>query len=263
MNGGAYMEQFDYSAALITVTETETAAIKQLYNWQPLNIECDEQAYYCAGFERDNKHYRVVYARQNEMGMTAGAVLSMKLIQHFRPRYLIMVGIAAGVARADIEDQIYGDVIAADVIWNYSAGKFVSPDDARIKFGEVGFIPRPTVIEMQPELRGYIELAAASDENQCHVYIGPMACGSSVVANNEILDKQIRSQNESTAGLDMESYAVAYAARNATQPKPASLIIKRVCDYADSAKSDQYQKFAAYTSCEFAKLLYEKFLPLD
>ena len=26
--------------------------------------------------------------------MTAGAVLSMKLIEHFRPRYLIMPGIA-------------------------------------------------------------------------------------------------------------------------------------------------------------------------
>ncbi len=45
-------------------------------------------------------------------------------------------------------------------------------------------------------------------------------------------------------------------------PQPKALIIKRVCDFADNEKSDKYQKFAAYTSCEFAKLMYEKYLPL-
>ena len=48
-----------------------------------------------------------------------------------------------------------------------------------------------------------------------------------------------------------------------TQPRPIPIIIKSICDFADSRKSDEYQKFAAYTSCEFAKLLYEKFLPLE
>ena len=61
----------------------------------------------------------------------------------------------------------------------------------------------------------------------------------------------------------MESYAVVYAANHANDPRPAPIIIKSVCDFANSEKSDEYQKFAAYTSCEFAKLLYEKYLPLD
>lgn len=54
-----------------------------------------------------------------------------------------------------------------------------------------------------------------------------------------------------------------YAAENAAQPQPYALVIKGVSDYADDEKSDDYQKFAAYTSAEFAKLLYEKFLPLN
>ncbi len=61
----------------------------------------------------------------------------------------------------------------------------------------------------------------------------------------------------------MESYAVVYAALHATRPQPIPIIIKSVCDFADSSKSDHFQKFAAYTSCEFAKLLYEKFLPME
>ena len=88
-----------------------------------------------------------------------------------------------------------------------------------------------------------------------------MACGSTVVATSEIVEKQIHSQYGNTAALDMESYAVMYAVKSAPIPKPKGLIIKSVCDYANEEKSDQYQKFAAYTSAQFAKLLYEKFLP--
>ena len=51
-----------------------------------------------------------------------------------------------------------------------------------------------------------------------------------------------------------------YAVKQAPAPRPMGLVIKSVCDYADEEKSDQYQKFAAYTSAQFAKLLYEKHL---
>ncbi|MGN1095157.1 MAG: hypothetical protein ACI4QR_02080 [Eubacteriales bacterium] len=258
------MSVYNYAVALITATDTEAMVLKHIYDdWQEVRFENDEQLYYESSFEKDGKRYKVITAQQNEMGMTAAAVLSMKLISHFRPRYLIMVGIAAGVALENIEEQIYGDVIVPDIIWNYSAGKFVSAENSDIRFGEVGFIPRPTSVNADEDIIGFVENAASSSENQCHVYIGPMASGSAVVASSEILNKQIRTQFQHTAGLDMEAYAVVYAAENATSPKPKALVIKSVCDFADSRKSDKYQKLAAYTSSEFAKLLYEKFLPLD
>ena len=40
------------------------------------------------------------------------------------------------------------------------------------------------------------------------------------------------------------------------------IIAKSVCDFANNAKSDDYQPFAVYSSCEFAKFLYEKVLPM-
>ena len=57
-------------------------------------------------------------------------------------------------------------------------------------------------------------------------------------------------------------YAVVYAANHASDPKPIPIIAKSVCDFADSSKSDDYQRFAAYSSCEFTKILYEKILPM-
>ena len=90
-----------------------------------------------------------------------------------------------------------------------------------------------------------------------------MACGNSVVANRDVVNKQIHSLFPKTAGLDMESYSVFYAAMHATEPKPKAIVIKSICDYADSEKSDQYQKFASYTSSRFAKFLYENYLKYE
>jgi len=162
-----------------------------------------------------------------------------------------------------LEDQRYGDVIVPDIVWNYSIGKFVSPDMAAIKYGNLGFLPRTTSISLPDSIMPYLRKAVESPENPCHAYIGPMACGSYVVANRELLEKQVYTQYQHTAGLDMESYAVVYAATHASDPKPIPIIAKSVCDFADSGKSDDYQRFAAYSSCEFAKFLYEKILPMD
>ena len=75
-------------------------------------------------------------------------------------------------------------------------------------------------------------------------------------------DKTIKALFPHTAGLDMESYSVLYVAENSREPKPTGLVVKSICDYADSSKSDQYQKFAAYTSSGYVKYLLEKCLPL-
>lgn len=257
------MKEYSSYVAIIVATGTEESAVRNMYDWIPVSFSDDTQAYYTASVEKDGRVQKIVYARQSEMGMTVAVTLTMKLIEHFRPRFLIMVGIAAGIACKEMEEQIYGDVLVADMIWNYAAGKFVSHDRTEIRFGNIGFIPRPAVVKTDEKLLEYVRQAAASPENQCHVHIGSMATGSAVVTNREIVNKHIHTMFRETIGLDMEAYGVVYAAQNATAPRPKALVIKSVCDYANNEKSDQYQKFAAYTSCEFAKLLMERYLPVS
>ena len=132
-----------------------------------------------------------------------------------------------------------------------------------VGFGNLGFLPRTTYLSIPEEIMPYLRQAVDSPENPAHAYIGPMACGSVVVANRELLEKQVYTQYHHTAGLDMESYAVVYAATHANDLKPIPIIAKSVCDFADSQKSDDYQRFAAYSSCEFARFLYEKILPME
>lgn len=256
-------EEYLFFAAIIVATLTEENAVKKMYDWSPVKFDGDEQEYYVASVTCDGKKRKISYARQKEMGMTVAVTLTMKLIEHFRPKYVIMAGIAAGIAPANVTEQIYGDVLVPDTIWNYSSGKFVSPDRTEIRFGNVGFVPRPAVVKTDEKTLSYVRQAVASPENQCKVHFGVMATGSAVVTNREIVKKQIHSTFGDTIGLDMEAFVVVYAAQNATAPRPDALIIKSVCDYANNEKSDQYQKFAAYTSCEFSKLVIEKFLPIE
>lgn len=255
--------KYDTDVALLSVTTTEFNAVMHFHDWRAKTLANDEQIYDVATFERDGKERSIVHAKISEMGMTAAAATATKVIYTFRPKYLIMVGIAAGVVKSELEEQMYGDVILPDVVWNYSAGKFVSPEKARIVYGNLGFLPRSTSEAIPEEIIPYLKRAVDSDDNPCHAYIGPMACGSTVVASKELLEKQVYSQYQHTAGLDMESYAVVYSANHASDPRPIPIIVKSVCDFADSKKSDDYQRFAAYSSCEFAKYLYEKILPME
>lgn len=252
------MEDYKSFCALIYVTDTEEDAAMRMYEWSELRFDGDEQLYYKAENQEDGK---IIYAaRQDEMGMTASATLTMKLIEHFRPKYVIMPGIAAGTLEESDSSQMYGDVVLADMVWNYSNGKYVPKDQASIVFGEVGFKPRPTSVKIDESLLPYFEKAVNSELNETHVHIGAVASGSAVVANKAILDQQVKGQFETTKGLEMEGYGVAYAASHATEPRPKAIIAKSVCDFADNRKSDLYQKFAAYTSCEFIKMMIDKIL---
>ena len=243
-------------AAIITAVKIETESVHRLYdNWERVILPDDGQEYYARTF----REHTIITAQQNTMGMTAAAFLSAKIISAFRPEYLIMCGIAAGLGSE--ADQLYGDVIVPDVVWDYSSGKFTAPGKGAITSGNVGFQPRPRSIALDAGILKLITSLKGRTEFELH--IGPMACGSAVIANREAIETRIKSVIPETLGLDMESYGIFYAAENSSSPKPKAIVIKSICDYADSRKSDKYQKFAAYTSSQFTKYLLENHLPFS
>jgi len=250
------MDDYGCSAAVLTAVEIETKSVRDRFSgWKRVSVPGDRQEYYKTVFERGGIEHSIVTAQQAVMGMTAATLLATKMIYEFRPRYLIMCGIAAGIG--DEAEEIYGDVIVPDMIWDYSTGKYVGPDESEIRFGDLGFLPRPVSVKPDSGILDIIKAAADDPENEFHIHVGPMACGSCVVANTEMVDKQIRALFPKTLGLDMESYSVCFAAESASDPKPKPVVIKSICDYANSEKSDMYQKFAAYTSSGFLKYLLE------
>ena len=124
------MRTYDYDAAVITAVRAETEGLMRCFEgWEKFYIEDDEGVTYSkTGFKAsDGSIRRLVTVQQFHMGMTACTLSCQKLIEHFRPKYLIMVGIAAGIAG---DAQLYGDVIIPDPIWDYSTGKFVGKEES-------------------------------------------------------------------------------------------------------------------------------------
>lgn len=256
----------DFEVAIITAVEVETEAVRRLYeSWEMIQIENDPTIYYKSEFYIGDRKCKLVTAQQSEMGMAAAATLSSKILQHFKPQFLIMVGIAAGIG----EGKDFGDIIIANEAWNYSSGKYVCGGSGQAL---LNFLPEPQRISLNNKLLGQLSIDFSevlfkikkswTDKinNELKVIIGPLACGTAVVANGEIVEQLIKPHSRKTVGLDMESYGMFYAVNNATGVDTVPLCIKSICDFADAKKGDGFQRYAAYTSSSFTKYLIENTL---
>lgn len=247
---------YECAAVICTAVAREAGGVRQTFGetWRRCHIRGDRQQYYETSFiDKNGRSQRVVTCQQSVMGMPAATALATKASMLFHPRYLIMCGIAAGLGANS--KQLYGDVLVPDVVWDYSTGKVVGPNESEIRFGDIGFLPRPQALALDSDLAALIGRLSKPGACEFEVQIGPLACGTSVMANQRAVDMRVRSLYPDTVGLDMESYGVFLAASTVPDPKPRALVVKSVCDYANEEKSDQYQTFAAFTSSRFVEYL--------
>jgi len=254
-----------FMAIICALPDPELSSIRRLpWSWKPESIPGDHTQYYEGHFIRGEDRMRVYAASSPRMGMPTAAVIATKMIYSFRPRYLMMTGIAAGVANRTK----MGDVVVADPIWDWGSGKWV------VDKGSLKFEQAPYQLNLSPELRSKIELIrqdtlALADikerwpgEKPSHglsVHIGPMASGSSVLADGQTIGR-IRNQHRGLLGIEMEAYSVFCAAHDSSLPRPKVASLKSVVDFADPEKHDDYQRYASHTSSCVLQLLAESFL---
>lgn len=246
-------------AFVCALTKTELESVLALPGqWKPLILKDDSTQYYTGNFFNGINNISVIAAAAPQMGMTAASVLTMKIINNFRPEYLVMTGIAAGV-----KDQVgLGDILVADPSWDYGAGKISS------KSGNSSFVPDAKQLRIATDIMERFETLSLNraildnihkdfpdkkPDKPLSLFVGPVASGSSVVTDPALVASIIK-HNRKLIGLEMEVYGVYYAAANCTKPRPITFAVKSVCDFADTDKNDNYHKYAAYTS---SRILYE------
>jgi len=198
------------------------------------------------------------------MGMVSATQLSSKLIERFRPRVIVMPGICAGISgKTD-----FGDVILAEMTWDYQSGKHVSASDSL-----AAFHIDPHFIQVDPTLKAKWEVLASDDGLRFAVWkgwpkmakapprllCGPMASGSAVLASSAVTDSIVKQQRK-TLAVEMESYGVYFAAEMAVGPRPLVCCMKAVCDFADVRKDDSQQEYAAFTSAMFVRRFFERYM---
>lgn len=210
----------------------------------------------CSLVTNQGESLRVIATTSTSMGLTAAAIATTQLIMQFRPRLVIMVGIAAGTRSGGKQ---FGDVLVADPSVDYASGKVVVSEGIR------EFQPDPYPIGLNPRLRSVLQKYRGAEElfaeiggrwsgrrpplsNRLHV--GPLGAADQVIDDaTRVLE--IQKNWRKLIGVEMEAYGVYRAVHEAPDPKPRVASFKAVCDFA-AEKSDSWQEYAAFVAAEFA-----------
>lgn len=256
------LEYQTLAAVLCALEEPELSAVLRLrWDWEQIDRVGDDTIYHRGRLPlTDGASDPIVAAAAPRMGLPAAAVTATKMIYEFRPRFLVMTGIAAGVeGRANV-----GDVLVADPSWDWGSGKWEGTTEGP------RFLPEPYQLPLHNRVRACLnrlrqdvgwlaetkkKWPGPAPDSEMKISIGPLASGAAVLADNRTLREVVR-QHRKLIGIDMESYAVMAAAEGASAPRPISISIKGVSDHADERKNDTFREFAAYASTEvMAKLI--------
>ncbi|KAA9134054.1 response regulator [Marinihelvus fidelis] len=215
----------------------------------------DTTRYWRTELQPQENSISVVACHVGDMGSTPCAILCSKVVRLFRPKFLILTGICAGMKETGL-----GDVLVGDPVWNYLSGKLCQEEGLLKLYAapkQLRLDPRVIPIIEKVEDSGVVKEAydswkQAKPQFSPKVHIGPIVSGSSVVADDSgNIQDMVLSQNRKTVGLEMEAYGAMYAASVAPAPPPIAIVVKSVCDFADGTKNDDYQDYAAYTSARF------------
>jgi nucleoside phosphorylase/ActR/RegA family two-component response regulator len=252
------LEYLAHAAILCALDSPELTSVLDLpAGWVQETRRGDHSIYWRGTIPVRGQDRTVYAASAAYMGMPATAVLSMKMIQAFRPKFLAMCGITGG-----IRDRVQiGDLIASDPCWDWGSGKWVLEGDAPAfqaaprQFRLPGAIREPLrILARDSSLLQTIRDGWQSERpaHDLRLHIGPSASGASVLSDG-VSARRIIEQHRELIGIEMEGYAVFAAAEEAPEPQPSPLVIKGVVDFADTLKNDRFQRYAAYTS---ARLLW-------
>jgi nucleoside phosphorylase/CheY-like chemotaxis protein len=207
--------------------------------------------------------FSVVSASAARMGMVATALLSASLASHYKPRFMAMVGICAGI----VNKTRLGDVIFADPTWDWQSGKRIY-DKGVSRFAiaphqlDVPEFLRVRAKQFSGEVKAFAEIRREFPNYPGHelrMLLGPVASGSVVLADGQVVE-EIRQQHRSLLGIEMESYGMFAACASAAAPRPTAFALKSVCDFADQDKDDTMQAYAAYTSAAALRVFMERYL---
>lgn len=223
-------------------------------------------SYLVTEVRQGHRSVRIVTLRQLEKGLTTAAITATKALCLWQPNAVVMTGICAGV-RGTTE---LGDLVVATQCFEHAAGQ--------LRDGQL--IPAQNRVSIQPWLFDFLismtdspgtleRIQAGYDQplpvhSATKIHYGSLACGSQVIKDKAYVE-QLKSKEYSLVGLDMESYGVALAASMCSTHSHSivPLIVKGVCDFADTDKSDDWHDYCSYASASFVLAILEQILSRD
>lgn len=260
---------YNYDVAIVNALQSENEHVLRAFGndgWKECHIPADmSTTYYTKQVEVScGKKIRIVTCYALQMASTASAALTTKLLYNFRPRYLFMTGIAAGINRNDVN---LGDILVASKVWDGASGKITTS-----KTGKDVFLPDFHEIALDADIQGIVKRLSSNrtvlnsieesyttnvnkPKTRLQLHLGPIASVPAVLSSQKEV-KKIETHCRKLLGIEMEGYGVTFAANYSARPRPQYVtIIKSVSDYADPQKSDNYQDYCMHTSAMMARYI--------
>jgi nucleoside phosphorylase len=238
---------------LTPLPEERDAVLRRMPKVRRLPPVPDDIRVYYAGkhlvtfADRAKSWYSVVILPLIDMGRVEAANATSDAIRRWHPRYVILVGIAGGLAKSGVR---LGDVLVADQIADYE----------RQKLHSAGPAIRWQVHRVDPRVLGAAKNLSDDDwisridearplpgKPMCH--FGPICTGDKVIANG--LAESYRDVWTKLIGVEMEAGGAASAAFQAAHA-PGFFMVRGVSDLADPDKDEgSVQSWRTY-ACDVA-----------
>ena len=240
--------------AIITALEKEAKAVaRRLENHTTRRFESRDIRTYHLGtipILGREQPYRIVVTTLPSMGNVSAAIAVTDTITLWKPRFLLMVGIAGGVPQDDLD---LGDVVVADQVVGYDYGKVTEQE---VKPRDRVF---PASAMLLDRIRNFwderwreqigVERPQNAKRPQSKHFVGPIASGDKIIASTQFREQLLRRWPKLIA-VETESEGV-YAAAFERPEIVQTLVIRGICDMADERKSDEWQEYAANAAAAF------------
>ena len=228
-----YLEQI--SILLVTATDIETnEVINNLFPFPNaigvIQISSGNQTYYIGVFGIYG--VAVVQSGMGAVGSNASLITTLRAIDLFKPKAVIMIGIAFGI---DSEKQHIGDVIVSSHIIPYENARIGKERVFRSELPPASSL----LLNRVKQIRDWN--FPVSRDRYAKLYVGPILSGEKLL-DNITFRNDLANAFPNAIGGEMESAGV-YAASN--EKKIDWLIIKGICDFADGEKTKNKKEYQA------------------
>src|SRR6266852_4661081 len=253
-NGDEQIQSPPIDFAFVTALPIERdALLRRLEGREVVQDDYEPLTYYRGhiSIPATGEYYEVVVVMLLGMGNDEAAVSTVRVIDRWRPTYILMVGIAGGFSGK----VSLGDVVISDFVYYYEPAKRTPNGDQRRpqQFLSDRLLYGRALAYEAGEWRSDITIArpgaAQADVPFPRAYFGAIGSGEKVIADARALSLLLKECPRLLA-VAMEGAGVARAA--AQQPHPPPFIeVRGICDYANEQKNDDWQPFAAEAAAAF------------
>jgi nucleoside phosphorylase len=199
---------------------------------------------------QNGNFYEIIVAQSLDMANVNAAILTNDTLHHWRPATILMVGIAA--AAKPESKQHLGNLVIGREVYYYETSKVTVN----------GRLPEPKYVPVDATLLDRVQALPGSDfpilaarpdgtDKRPEIEVGVIASGDKVIADAAERDA-IAGANRKILAIEMEGYGVIEAARQSFE-QVRCLVIRALCDYADSNKHDEWHVYAAAVAAGFTK----------